>query len=159
MPRIGALLALSRDHHRALVIGRDARRAAASGDSVIWADTITCVEDYWHRSMAAHFMEEERLIELAREKLDPDAVARILSEHAELRALANGPSPLGPSPLTLDPQARLSRFGELLNAHVRYEERVFFPQLEQYACAAGTANDPLNPGPDYPHTTSKGDNA
>jgi hypothetical protein len=88
-------------------------------------DTIARVEDYWRRNMAAHCVEEERLIQLAREKLDPDAVGRILSEHTELRMLADGAC-------SLEPPARLSRFGELVSAHVRYEERIFFPQLEPH---------------------------
>ena len=65
------------------------------------------VEEHWRLSMAAHFAEEERLISLAKEKLDADAVARVLSEHAELRVLATGPC-------MLEPRARLSRFGELV---------------------------------------------
>jgi hemerythrin-like domain-containing protein len=125
MPRTGPLLALSRDHHGALVLGRDAKRAAATGNCAVWLDTIARVEDYWRRNMAAHCVEEERLIQLAREKLDAGAVARFLCEHAELRELAAGPS-------SLEPRARLSRFGELVTAHVRYEERVFFPQLEPH---------------------------
>ena len=125
MPRIGPLLALSRDHHGALVIGRDAKRAGAGNDSAVWLETLARVEEHWRLSMAAHFAEEERLISLAKEKLDADAVARVLSEHAELRVLATGPC-------MLEPRARLSRFGELVSAHVRYEERIFFPQLQPH---------------------------
>jgi hypothetical protein len=125
MPRVGPLLALSRDHHGALVIGRDARRAAAGNDSAVWLETLARVEEHWRLSMAAHFAEEERLISIAKEKLDADAVARVLSEHAELRVLAAGPCPL-------EPRARLCRFGELVSAHVRYEERIFFPQLQPH---------------------------
>ena len=66
MPRIGPLLALSRDHHGALVIGRDAKRAAAGNDSAVWLETLARVEEHWRLSMAAHFVEEERLISLAR---------------------------------------------------------------------------------------------
>jgi hypothetical protein len=154
MPRADALLELSRDHHAALVLGRDARRAAASSDCTVWLDTIARVEDYWGRSMAAHFVEEERLIQLAREKLDPDAVGRILSEHAELRMLAS-------SACSLEPRARLNRFGELVSAHVRYEERLFFPQLEphlpslsQLPPANPVSTAPSAPDPADPPTIS-----
>ena len=125
MPRVGPLLALSRDHHGALVIGRDAKRAAAGNDSAVWLETLARVEEHWRLSMAAHFAEEERLISIAKEKLDADAVARVLSEHAELRVLATGPC-------MLEPRARLGRFGELVSSHVRYEERIFFPQLQPH---------------------------
>ena len=149
MPRLGVLLELSRDHHSALVMGRDARRAADADESAIWLETMARVEEHWRRNMSAHFVEEERLIELAKEKLDADAVARVLSDHAELRILAAGPC-------LLEPRARLRRFGELLSAHVRYEERVFFPQLEPHAfTASATSTDPLTPKPAYPHTIPK----
>lgn len=129
MPRTGPLLALSRDHHDALILGRDAKRAAVMGNCAVWLDTIARVEDYWRRNMAAHCVEEERLIQLASEQLDADAVARILSEHTELGVLAGGPC-------SLEPQARLSRFGELVISHVRYEERSFFQQLEPHLPSA-----------------------
>ena len=159
MPRLGVLLALSREHHGALVMARDARRAAAVDNSAVWMDTIARIEDYGRESMAEHFAEEERLLQLAGEKIDAKAVARFLSEHAELRQLAG-------SSCSLEPRARLSRFGELLGAHVRYEERVFFPQLEPHmhlsdlphlphllpANAISTESSPLDPA--SPPTTS-----
>lgn len=149
MPRLGALLELSRDHHSALVMGRDAKRAAAMNDSAVWLETIARMEEHWRGNMSAHFAEEERLIQLAGEKLDQDGVARVLSDHAELRILAAGPC-------SLEPRARLSRFGELVCAHVRYEERVFFPQLEPLACAASaTPMEPPSQNPAYPHTTQE----
>ena len=68
---------------------------------------------------------EERLVKMAEDALDPDLVTRFLSEHAELRALADGSCGLSPAD-------RLRRFGELASAHVRYEERVFFPHLQSH---------------------------
>lgn len=129
MPRVGALLLLSREHHHSLVMARDARRAADSGDAVILAATVTRMESHWHEVMAAHFEQEERLIQLAEDTLDPASVARILSEHSELRRLAGGPC-------ELEPVARLRKFADLASAHVRYEERVFFPQLQSHPCIA-----------------------
>jgi hypothetical protein len=125
MPRVGALLLLSREHHHSLVIARDARRAADNGDAAVQAATIARVESHWCAVMAAHFEQEERLIQMTEDMLDPASVARILSEHSELRRLAEGPCELAPA-------VRLRRFADLASAHVRYEERVFFPQLRSH---------------------------
>ena len=129
MPRIGALLPLSREHHTSLVIARDARHAAGENSPTSLSAAIERIENHWHSVLAAHFEQEERLIGIAGGALDPESVARILSEHAELRLLGSGPC-------ELEPAVRLRRFGELLNAHVRFEERTFFPQLQSSPCIA-----------------------
>ena len=126
MPRVGLLLALSREHHFSLVMARDARRAAGEEDTVTLSAAIQRIEDHCRSVLAAHFEEEERLLAIAKEALDPASIARILAEHAELRLLG--------SEAYLEPAARLRRFGELLSAHVRYEERVIFPQLQPHPC-------------------------
>ena len=125
MSRIGVLLELSREHHTSLVMARDARRTSNSGDSAILSAAVKSIEAHWHTLLAAHFEREERLIQAMVDELDPESVARISAEHAELRLLALGPC-------TLEPAARLRRFGDLLGAHVRYEERTFFPQLQSH---------------------------
>lgn len=129
MPRIGALLVLSREHHTSLVVARDVRRAANEKDAVALVGAIARIEAHWKTVMAAHFDEEERLIRIAEDTLEAQAVARILAEHAELRALSNGPCPL-------EPAMRLRRFADLIVTHVRFEERVFFPQLQSHPCIA-----------------------
>ncbi len=129
MPRIGPLLSLSREHHHSLVLARDARRAADNGDATTVAAAVAHMESHWRTLMAPHFDREERLIRMAEGTLDPESVARILSEHSELRRLAIGPC-------ELEPVARLRKFADLARAHVRYEERVFFPQL--HSCVAAT---------------------
>jgi hemerythrin-like domain-containing protein len=55
-----------------------------------------------------------------------------MAEHSELRMLAAGPC-------DLEPVDRLRRFANLLRAHVRYEERAFFPQLQRLASNGNTS--------------------
>lgn len=137
MPRTGALLSLSREHHASLVMARTARRAANEAENetdrtagaVAIAAAVASIEAHWHTLMAAHLEQEEQLIRIAEDTLDSRAVARILAEHAELRILAAGPC-------FLEPVARLRRFADLLSTHVRYEERTFFPQLQSHPCVA-----------------------
>lgn len=128
MPRAGPLLSLSREHHVSLVLARDARRAAGGEDPATLSAAIQRIENHWNSLLAAHFEQEERLLNAAKDALDPASVARIFAEHAELQLLGSKPC--------LEPTARLHRFGELLSAHVRYEERVIFPQLQSHPCVA-----------------------
>lgn len=125
MPRTGALLSLSREHHSSLVLARAIRQAAESGDSATLPAMMQRIEGHWRTVLCGHFEREEQLLRLAADAVDAESAGRILAEHAELRLLACGPC-------ELDMSARLQRFGELLAAHVRYEERVLFPQLQSH---------------------------
>lgn len=125
MPRTGVLLSLSREHHTSLVLARAARKAAESNDTATNLAMVERIEAHWHDVLASHFVQEEALLRLTEDTLNAEIVARILTEHEELRMLACGPC-------ELDSAARLRRVGELLAAHVRYEERVLFPQLQSH---------------------------
>lgn len=145
------MLSLSREHHASLVMARDARRVANGNDAAACSAAIDRMETHWHQLMAAHFDQEERLIRIAADTLDPRSMARVFSDHAELRILAGGPC-------SLEPVARLHRFADLTVAHVRYEERTFFPQLQSHPCvAAASASAPATaPDPVQPTPTQKG---
>ena len=143
MPRTGALLALSREHHTSLVMARDARRAADNSDAAACSAAINRIEAHWQGMMAAHVDQEERLLRMAADTLDPESMARIFADHAELRALATGSCPL-------EPVARLRRFADLTITHVRYEERTFFPQLQGHPCVAAASNTAGDPVPSNP---------
>ncbi|PTQ84399.1 hemerythrin domain-containing protein [Nitrosomonas ureae] len=125
MPRNGALLPLSREHHTSLVIARTARKAAESNDVATCVAAVRRIEAHWQDVLVTHFAQEEALLQLAQDALDTGIIARILADHEELRMLAC-------ESYALDPATRLRRFGDLLAAHVRYEERVLFPQLQSH---------------------------
>lgn len=132
MPRIGVLLPLSREHHTSLVLARAARKAGESDDTVACLAAIKCIEVHWQTVLSDHFAQEERLIRILGDAVDIESVARFFSEHAELRMLACEPG-------ALEPSARLRRFGDLLAAHVRFEERVLFPQMQSHPCIDSAA--------------------
>ena len=131
MPRTGTLLSLSREHHTSLVVARDARRAASTNDPASLSGAVACIESHWRSALAPHFKLEEQLLETAEGVLDAEVIGRILAEHEELRGLAC-------NSCALAPMERLRRFGELLGSHVRYEERVVFPQLQSHPCIINT---------------------
>ena len=130
MPRVGALLSLSREHHTALVLARTALRVADAGEADAMRNATLEIEAHWHAVMSSHFEQEEQLIRLAGGALDTRSAQRIMAEHAQLRMLARGPC-------DLEPADRLRRFANLIRTHVRYEERVLFPQLQTFADARG----------------------
>ena len=112
-------------------MARDARRAAGENEATAVSVAIERIETHWHTVLATHFEQEERLLKIVGDALDPELVARILAEHAELRLLALGLH-------EIEPAARLRRLGELLSVHVRYEERTLFPQLQSHPSVAQT---------------------
>lgn len=118
MKRSAALAPLSRDHHQALEAALRLRRATDD-------DLGTAVErfrDFWSAHGRRHFEIEERLLLPAIEgDEDWDAMAdRVREEHEKIRTRAER---LG----TLDAAREL---GQLLNDHVRFEERELFELLE-----------------------------
>lgn len=123
MPRSGALLSLSRDHHTALVLARAARKAVENADPTACEEVLVKIEEHWRSVMASHFAQEEQLLQAMKNQLAMETISRILSDHALLRGLIVESS-------TREPLARLQQLGDLLASHVRFEERVLFPQLQ-----------------------------
>ena len=123
MKRSPELAALSRDHHHALEAALRLRRATEE----TLEGAIGYFLDFWRRQGEQHFVIEERLVLPALPDEDAEwaeATRRVRAEHREIRAgaasVAEGPSALA---------AR--EVGELLAAHVRFEERTLFPLVEQ----------------------------
>jgi hypothetical protein len=125
MKRSAALASLSRDHHQALVVAQQLRRAT----DATAAEAREAFLDYWTGHGRLHFrLEEELLFPAYAGHADPfdPAVLRALGEHAMIRhraqALATAPS-LGPGALV--------QLGTELAAHIRLEEREVFPLIER----------------------------
>jgi len=119
MKRHPDLLQLSREHHGALKLARDARRAAASGDAREVAALAQRVVQVFPVELDPHFCVEEQGILLLLAQAGQHAlVARTLADHAELRRLARA--------LATPDADSLLHFADLLGAHVRFEEREVF---------------------------------
>ena len=111
MRRCPELAALSREHHVALEIALALRRTTSDD----FEQTTTRYAAFMASDGAAHFDAEEAVLVPA---LPRELAQRLVREHAELRDVR-------PGDVT---EAR--RTGELLAAHVRFEERVVFAHLE-----------------------------
>jgi hypothetical protein len=121
LERSEALRSLSRDHHQALVIAKDLRRAE---DAPRAAHHFL---EFWKQQGELHFrVEDEVLLPLWAflGELSAEGAARVAREHLSIRraaiALESGRSSL----------EQIHDLGKELEAHVRFEERELFPLLE-----------------------------
>ena len=132
MKRHPQLQDLSREHHGALKL---ARQAAESGNAGNVAALARRVVDRFATELDPHFRVEESGILVALERAGETAlVQRTLKEHAELRALASAFSTAEAAEST--EAVMLSRFGDLLASHVRFEERELFEAAQSLMAAA-----------------------
>jgi hemerythrin-like domain-containing protein len=117
-----ALAQLSRDHHQALFQAQRLRRA--TNEDV--ADVTGGFLDFFHNVGNLHFRaEEEVLLPAYAAYADPsdEVVVRVLVDHTLIRRDVEALETAG-----LD---GVHELGDRLEAHVRHEERVLFPLIEQ----------------------------
>ncbi|MCP5058028.1 MAG: hemerythrin domain-containing protein [bacterium] len=129
MKRIPELRDLSDDHHTGLALARRCRQVGRPNSTVsheaVWKQVIEAFADH----LEPHFLIEEQHLLPALEAIsEASLAARIREEHSALRALRDAESP---SPATVQ------QFGELLESHIRFEERqVFEPTQERLPASA-----------------------
>jgi quercetin dioxygenase-like cupin family protein len=117
-----ALVPLSHDHHHALVRARELRRAATAGEEERRAAAAR-FRRFFADETSRHFREEEEQLFPLLDG-EPAPLVQALREHQRLRALVRR--------LGEDPSAEtMTAVGELLEAHVRLEERVLFELLQE----------------------------
>lgn len=125
MKRSPALASLSRDHHQALFVAQQLKRATEENAS----QTRSRFLGYWTDHGRRHFRLEEEIL-LPGYAAYGDAhhplVLQALGDHVELRRRAE----LLGAEQQATPRA-LQETGELLAAHVRLEERQLFPLIER----------------------------
>ncbi|HET8820636.1 MAG TPA: hemerythrin domain-containing protein [Thermoleophilaceae bacterium] len=125
MKRHRALSALSHEHHQGLFAALRLKRARH--DSAAEARTVFL--GFLEREGARHFRAEEELLlpAFARHaEFDRPEIVRVLTEHVDLRSRALDLE------ANADPQpTELHELGERLESHIRFEERVLFPMIEE----------------------------
>jgi iron-sulfur cluster repair protein YtfE (RIC family) len=126
MKRSEALTPLSHQHHTGLYVALQLKRATPETA----ADARRAFLDFFAGEGSAHFRQEEELLlpAFARHApADDPAIVRVLVEHVELRRRADDLARSAESP---DPTG-LHELGERLEGHIRHEERVLFPAVEE----------------------------
>lgn len=125
MKRSEALAPLSRDHHQGLFVALQLKRADGSSAAAARRAFL----DFWEQAERHHFrVEEERLLPAFARHAEADhpAVVRVLVEHVDLRRRAQDLA----AEEAMEPSG-LSELGERLERHIRHEERVLFPLIEE----------------------------
>ena len=119
MKRNENLVPLSRDHHFGLLCSGKINTGIKKGVSY---DRIRkYINHYWENHLTAHFaIEDQVLPELENNFLQ----IQMEKEHSEIRKLINSINQ------SQDVQL-LSDFAEALKNHIRFEERVVFPNYEE----------------------------
>lgn len=124
MKRHAALQDLSREHHHALKLALDCRRAAVAADVARQDATIAACRACFVSDLEPHFQIEERdLLPRLAAAGETALVERTLAEHAAIRQLVAALPQRG--------AGGLEEFAALMNAHVRFEERQLFAALEK----------------------------
>ena len=134
MKRAPELRDLSDHHHRGLVQARRLRRAATGDEANMPEETAEAFLEFWQEGTTTHFREEEEVLlpVLARYREDllgREPVVKMLLQHARIRGLVIGLSDeVKGGSVRLE---TLGSIGELLETHIRLEEREVFSTIEE----------------------------
>jgi iron-sulfur cluster repair protein YtfE (RIC family) len=123
LKRHPALHHLSHDHHHGLLLCWKIRQGFKLG---IEPNRIKAYcEWFWENHLEAHFEKEEKVIFPVLSVEDP-MIKQALSEHKRLRKLFS---------TWENPEKTLGQIEEELEKHIRFEERVLFPIVQEKATA------------------------
>src|SRR5262245_3884357 len=129
-----SLIPLSHDHHHGLVLAFRLReglpRSRKPADSL--QEQAEDAVRFFHDNLVAHFRAEEEALFPAIRTCVPHAVTMLntlSAEHSEMRVqVGNLAHPLPDDEVSL--QTKLKAFGDVLERHIRREERELFPLYE-----------------------------
>jgi len=112
---------LSDDHHQALVLARRVRRGSSAASEADFDALAQEAKRRFEAELEPHFsVEEKRLFPVLATRGESQLTLRAVEDHTELRRLVRD---------TWSRQSAL-RIGELLDQHIRFEERSLFPRAE-----------------------------
>ncbi|PKR77100.1 hypothetical protein CEY16_10150 [Halalkalibacillus sediminis] len=130
MKRHEALNPLSHHHHHALVLALDMKRVGTSNEKKTYKQVLRDLINFWEQDGRNHFKDEEDiLIPLYMnyaEEVEEEMIKKLLYQHAQFRSIL--------MEIRNDTETKaelMQRLGELLDEHVRLEEREFFPIVEK----------------------------
>ena len=122
MKRVNELRDLSDDHHTGLVLARRCKQAGRADSELSFERVWEQVLEVFSSHLEPHFQIEEKHLLPALEAIGEDSLARrVREDHSALRALRNSED---------TSRAMVERFGELLESHIRYEERQVFERTQ-----------------------------
>jgi len=126
MKRDSHLKTLSWEHHDGLVAAFRVKKALRSGIEA--ASVSKYILSTWENQLKHHFWQEETILEKNKTGLleNTELTIRMLAEHKEMATIIRELEQK-----TSDLVELCNRFAEMLEKHIRFEERELFPFLEQ----------------------------
>ncbi len=119
MKRNKNIVSLSQDHHFGLLCGWKVKKGIKN--NISYERIRKYVDFYWHTHLYEHFKaEEEILFPLGKHEY----IEQALGEHIEIKELIEAINQV--EEVTL-----LELFADLITKHIRFEERILFPYLEE----------------------------
>jgi iron-sulfur cluster repair protein YtfE (RIC family) len=135
MKRIEALAPLSREHHNALMLAQLLKKDAPAykGLPLSVDGKIAYAKQQFEKELKSHFSKEEQVFVEAKSSHEPINVLmeEICAEHRQLEVLFMSLDSVE------DKEWTMNELGKKLDQHIRKEERVLFPLLQQH-CSAGS---------------------
>lgn len=131
LKRHEALQPLSRHHMIALHLSLKMRRAGTVKSKLTIQELILEADEFWNPEGLVHFREEEEILLTAfaqHASVDIPEIHDMLIEHVQIRALFDTILKTDEPSLELD---AIHELGEMLEKHVRKEERIIFPMIEK----------------------------
>jgi iron-sulfur cluster repair protein YtfE (RIC family) len=128
MKRSAELRTLSVDHHHGLVAARRLRQAASGLTPLDGA--VTRFLEAWHVEIEPHFRAEEEILLPAFSQavpVDDPRIVQTLKEHVALRRAVHDLERTEGE----DREILARSIGMALEDHIRFEERVLFPAIEE----------------------------
>jgi len=125
MKRSAHLQPLSRQHHNgllaALLLGKGLKKGASPQVMA------TFIVYMWERDLQSHFEQEEEILipALQNTSLDPALTQQLLKDHRDLRSLVQQMQHENYG------SDDIASFASLLEQHIRFEERIYFPAAEK----------------------------
>lgn len=117
------IVKLSQDHHASLLFCFKLRQGLRHG---VAASRMKPYVDYFsHHHFREHFAEEEQILFAPLKDKHDEMVQRALDEHVKVLSLVDAIlSPTGGT------DQQFAQLAQMVDDHVRFEERVLFPHLE-----------------------------
>jgi len=125
MKRHEQLQPLSRQHHNGLLAALLLKKGITKAAD---ANVMTAfIIDFWKNDLKEHFENEEQVLipALNNTAFDKNLNDQLLQEHAQLRSYIDALKNNADNILTIQ------SFATLLEKHIRFEERIYFPEAEK----------------------------
>ncbi|WP_234028591.1 hemerythrin domain-containing protein [Lentibacillus sp. Marseille-P4043] len=123
-----SLYPLSHHHHHALVLALKLKRIGTEKSELTENELKSELERFWEKDGNQHFRDEEEIllpVYVQYTSIEQPEITEMLLEHVTIRSHVHQILTYEDNLVSL-----MNNLGELLDTHIRKEERVLFPMIE-----------------------------